>query len=289
MSGYRTWIRKSAGLVLLALIALPAAAERDRAKEVLTQAKLTAGSIKGQADALTRLAWPEGPVDSEVAAAARADLIDFGHHSLGALRQAMRRVDATYTADVTATLIQARQRSMTGIPADFLPALDEAVWRGSPDAQRLAIPVLAQHQFGPALMACIDAAIEHPGLTETVLRALAVFKDHRARYYLTEILLNGSDEQRPLAANALAQTGGLAMTPLRDAVFSEDAAIRLVAIRALIPVSRIDDLTLLYEYAGRFPDDGEPVLESVRERTALLESLLEQVLDEESASTDPFD
>ena len=63
--------------------------------------------------------------------------------------------------------------------------------------------------------------------------------------------------------------------------------MRHTAIRSLIPVSRVDDLTVLYEYIGRFGDEDEKIEAMVRQHASMLELVLEQQLDEESASPTP--
>jgi hypothetical protein len=277
-------------LALLSLSATRPSADVQKPRDVVLKAMAEAGDIDAQAEALTRLAWPEqGPPDSQVAALARAELIDFGSYSVSALRSAVLRVDPIYSADVVVTLIQARLRVREGTPAGYVSALEDTLWLGSPDARRVVIPELASHRFTPALMACVDTAIQFPGLQSLVVRSLGEFRDHRARFYLEEVLLEGPEELRSLAAGSLARIGGLALAPLHDAALSPDPGIRLPAIRALTPVSRIDDLTTLYEYLGRFPQDDETLREEVRSRSALLEAALEQRMDIESASPSPFE
>ena len=89
-----------------------------------------------------------------------AQLVDFGSHGFPALHYAMTNVAIRYTADVTAALIESRRKSLVDIPPNLLPALEDAVWFGSSDARRLAIPELALYQYRPALLACIDAGLE---------------------------------------------------------------------------------------------------------------------------------
>jgi hypothetical protein len=276
-------------LILIAgLVCSTVAAEPDdRARKIANEAKAAADSIKGQAAALVSLAWLEKPHDPEVAAFARAELVAFGAHGLGAMKDVLPRVDPVFAGDVTATLISARRTSMANLPPDYIPALEEAVWTGSPEAQRLAIPELAMHRYGPAVLACIDAALENPANMELVVRSLGTFRSDRARFFLEEVLLDGPDDLRAPAAQSLAAIGGQALTPLRNATRHANPAIRRPAILALIPDSGIDDLTVLYEYMGSFSDDDPRILEAIRDRARLLEALLEQQLDEESASPGP--
>lgn len=274
----------------LAVFAASAAAQTNDARAVVKRAKAEAGAIPAQAEALARLAWPEeGRSDPQVAALARAELIDFGMHGLKALRSATLRVDPVFSADVIAALIQVRRRAPDSVQAEYVPTLQDVLWLGSPDASRIAIPELALYGYGPALMACVDAAIEHPGLRKLVVRSLGDFRDPRARFYLQEVLLQGPAALRPLAAESLAKIGGQAMLPLHDAALSTDPEIRLHAIRALVPASGIDDLTTLYDYLGRFPDDDETLRGEVQSRCEMLEAALEQRMDLDSASPSPFD
>ena len=56
------------------------------------------------------LAWPaDGPGDPLVMAAARQELIHFGHHALPALRRTIREVDPLYSADVLASKLRPDQ------------------------------------------------------------------------------------------------------------------------------------------------------------------------------------
>jgi hypothetical protein len=266
------------------------AAGADEARAIVQRAKAEAGSIPAQARSLSLLAWPdEGRPDPQVAALARAELVDFASHGLGALREAMWRVDRIYTADVLTTMMLARRRMTENNPPEYIPALVDAVWLGSSDARRLAIPEVAMHRYGPALMACVDSAIEYPGLQEIVVLSLGEFRDHRARFYLEEVLLQGPAALRPVAAASLTRIGGLAMVPLQGAALSPEPSVRIPAIRALLPASGIDDLTTLYEYLGRFPNDDEVLIEDVRSRAAMLEAALEQRMDFDSATPSSFE
>lgn len=287
-------IRKTVPALLLALIASygPARCESPASDpaEVVRQAKAAARTIPAQAQALTELAWPlQGRPDPQVAALARSELVDFGEHGIPALRSAISRVSPVYTADVVTTMIQARRRVMGGRPAAYIPGLEDTLWVGSADARRLVIPELSQRRYPPVLMACVDSAIQFPGLRETVIRNLGEFRDHRARFYLEEILLQGPAEFRSLAADSLARIGGLAMVPLHRAALSERPEIRHPAIAALAPKAGIQELTTLYEYMTRFPDDDESLLQEVRSRAMLLESVLEQQMDFDSASPSPLE
>jgi hypothetical protein len=271
---------------LLALVVPGAdlAADETSIRRRLDEVKRRADSIPGQAHALAATAWPDEVTDPELAAAARGDLVDFGQHGFPALLRAMSRVQRRYTGDVTAVLIQARRRNLANLPPAYLPALEDAVWYGSTDARRLAIPELAAYRYGPVLMACIDAALEDPALLPLVVRESARFGDDRARFFLEGVLTEGPDALRPQAAESLAIIGGRAMGPLRDAALAESPLVRRPAIRALLPAARVDDLTVLYEYVARHGEEDAEMVERVREQAQRLEEALERQLDEESAS-----
>jgi hypothetical protein len=261
--------------------------DRERALERLEQAKAAAKSIPEQGLALADLAWPAKPEDPLVSSLARAQLVEFGSHGFPALHHAMTNVELRYTADVTAALIESRRKALVDIPPNLLPALEDAVWFGSSDARRLAIPELALYQYRPALLACIDAGLEDPTLLELVIRSVARMGDDRARFFLEEVLLAEDQNQAAMAAEAMATIGGRALAPLRDAVLSEDETVRGNAIAALLPVASIDDLAVLYEYLAKFTADDEAMIGRVRERAALLEQVLEERLDYDSASPAP--
>jgi len=286
-------LKSRLALALIVLGLLGGAAQGSLAEDpraVILRAKAAAGSIPAQGDALARLAWPDsGRPDPQVAVLARAELVEFGQHGLAALRGALLRVDPVFTADVLDTPLEARRRVTEGVPPEYIPALLDAVWVGSADARRIAIPELALYRYGPALLACIDTAIEYPGMRAAVIRTLGDFGDHRARFYLEEALLQGPAELRPLAAASLARIGGLAMLLLHGAALSPDPRIRIDAVRALAPVAGIDDLTTLYEYLDQFPDDDEALRAEVRARCEMLESVLEQRMEYDAASPSAFE
>jgi hypothetical protein len=249
-------------------------------REVLNAAKRVDRAIPAQALALTRLAWPEeGLPNPQIAAAARAELIDFSHQGLSALRSAIRRVDSRYTADVTATLIDARWRRRSGDPEDFLPGLVDALWYGSVEAKRVAMLELARFRYPPSVLTIADSAHAHPELVGTAVWALGRMGDPRARVFLNETLLDGNPRHRAAAAAALAALGEEGLALLREAVRSDRSEIRGAAVTALLPVSTTEDLTLLHEYVEIYPDDGTGLIPRVRERTIELEAELEEELE----------
>jgi hypothetical protein len=271
-------------LTALTVAAAPVWATTDEEiDQILRAAKRKAVSVPEQARALARLAWPdEKPVDHRVCHAAREQLAGYGKHSLKALREAIATVDPVYRADVVATLQQARRRISFGIPPDLLPAFEDAVWYGSVEAQRLAMRDLAQLRFERGVLPIIDAVYANPVLLRPAVINLGRLKDARARFFLDQILRAEGDlladpRIRPAAATALAEFLGPATAVLRGACRSDRAEVRQTAVMALVPVSGLEDLTVLHEYLGSHPDDDANVLRAVEKRARLLESLVDQV------------
>lgn len=267
----------------LALAALLGAAEArggdwalEETHRVVDEAKARGGAIPEQARALAELAWPDEPKgDPRVRALARRQIVGFGDHGLAALQERLLSGPKRYAADITSALIETRLVVSSGLPAQYLPAVYDALWFGPPDAKRLAMAELARFRYFPALLPIIDAAHEYPRLTPSAIESLGQLGDERARFYLGEVLQAGRPPQHEAAANALARIGGLAIETLRDATASPRAEIRGAAIDALIPVSRVEDLTILYEYAAQFPEDDARRVELVVQRARQLESLVE--------------
>lgn len=266
-----------AGVALVGTTTLTPAALPAYVEEALDRAKAAARDIPLQAEALARLAWPPGgPADPQIAAAARDELVHFGQLGLPALRSAIQRVDPLYQADVTAALIEARYQQPAGKPPDYLPGLEEAIWFGTSEAQRVAATEIARFKFPPALLSTIDAAYEHPEIARSAIRALGRMGDARARFFLTEVLTRGADHCRKPAAQALAALGDTALDALRDASRSEVPGVRQAAMQALLPRTGTDDLVLLHEYATRHPDEEPRLAHAVRERAAALEAPQEE-------------
>jgi hypothetical protein len=273
--------------VMVLLTAGPASAQVRPAYEKVRQAKAEAGGVAEQAAALYELCWSDPPGDPEVAAIARAQLVQFGRHALEVLYRGMSTVPKRYTADLVHALIQAQRDTSVGLEPGYLPGLDAALWHGSVDAKRLAIPKLAARQYGPALLAVIDVAYDHPELTDLVIVALVTYGDDRARFFLDDILRHADARKRKLAAQALSRIGGRAVDTLRTAALNEEAATRQAAIAALVPVTALDDLTTLHEYVYRYPDDDAEIVEQVRQRALQLEALWEARAEQEGDSPSP--
>jgi hypothetical protein len=266
----------------------PACAEELTPRDVLNQAKMEAGSIPKQAEALARLAWPaEGDSDPLVRAAARLELVGFGSYGLPALRKAVKEVDPLYTADVTAALIEARRSEPSGSPPDYLPGLEEAIWFGSIEARRLAMIEISRYPFPPAVLTIIDAVHLNPELTLAGIRALGRLRNERGRFFLKRVLMYGEPRYQNLAAQALGLIGETGLPLLREQVVSEERGAREAAMAALLPYATPEDLTLLHEYVSWHGADDPALVESVRSKALELEGALEEEQLTESASGEP--
>lgn len=247
--------------------------------QVLRRVSAEARTIPKQATALALLAWPdEGRSDPALAAAARDRLVRFGHNGLPALRAVLGRVDPLLSADVTAALIEARWRVSAGDPPDYLPGLVDALWFGSAEAQRLAMIEVSRFQFAAAAAPIIDAVQAHPELTPVAIAAFERTRETRGRFFLLSVVVDGPDRYRAAAAEALAAIGDQGLDLLRESARGDQPAARRAAMGALLPTSRPEDLTALYEYLDRFGTEDPALAEGIRSRAVELESDLEQGL-----------
>jgi hypothetical protein len=246
--------------------------------QLVERAMREAGGIPAQATALVALAWPPGgPGDHAVQSLARRQLVHFGHHALAALRTAIRQVDLPYKADATAALIEARRRRRHGIPPNYLTGLEDAIWFGSLEARRLGMIEVSRYFYPPAVLPMIDAIYAHPELTETGLKALSRMRDGRTRFFLRGVLTNADPRFKKLAASALGDVGEAGLAILRALSKSDDRAVREAAMVALLPHTKLDDLTLLYEYVTSNSEDDALVIDAVRDRAQGFETFLEQM------------
>ncbi|HXV77909.1 MAG TPA: hypothetical protein VD788_16480 [Candidatus Polarisedimenticolaceae bacterium] len=265
-----------------------AARAADDPLAIINDAKAKAVTIPKQAEALAALAWPAGEVDPAVSSLAREQLVGYGDRGLDAMIGRFRVAPARFAADITSAFLETRLVVRSNQPPSFIPSLVEILWFGPPEAKRLALPELAARRFGPAMLSFIDAAYEHPELTGPVISALGRLRDDRARHYLGEILLRADSTYTRPAAEALARIGGRAIDVLREASASPDELVRGSAIDALVPLSGVTDLTILYEYVAQFPDDDPRRIELVIQRATQLETLLEARQDVDAGSATDF-
>jgi hypothetical protein len=278
-------------LVLLlcgALATASATAEEDAqsaaARKVIEDAKARAVSIPAQVDALIALAFPPTPSDPAVRQAAQDELVVFGERSISPLALAVAKVTPENRTDVVRTLMGAFRRLSFGLPTDYLPGIESAIWFGDHAARELAIPELARFRQRGATLTLVDAATEDPSLSSMVIRAMGEIGDPRARFWLGTQLRGTDPALRADAAVALSRIGGPALVPLKDAMKSSDRALREIACRALLPVAGLDDITPLHEYAAAFPQDDPALVEAVRTAAAMLEEALAARQENDSAS-----
>lgn len=283
-------IRKIAIAALVVACASPwasqiRAASNDEDQRIVNAAKAEAGEIPEQARALTRLAWPDGPITRpRVAYLAREEIVGFGDHGLEALRERLTQADSVYQADITSAIIESRMVVSAGLPALYMPSVYDSIWFGSMDAKRLGMFELARYRFPLATLPMMDSAYEYPRMRHSVIRALQEQGDDRARHFLGQLLQGGDPEYLYEAAEALAVIGGRAIDTLREATLSPNPTLRGAAIDALMPVSGIDDLTILYEYVALYPEDSPERMDLVLRRAAQLEAMMEARQDIDAAS-----
>ena len=255
----------------------------DRAVE---EAKAKAGGVPEQAEALARLAWLSDSPEP-VRARARRELAAFGADSIVAMGQAVPRANPERVGEIAETLLEAFRSVTSGIPAGYLPALEDAVWFGGREARTLAIPELARLRSQASVLPIIDAALEDPELEQVAAQALGQLGDARARFYLARLLDEGKPFLRDQAAVALARVGDEGRSLLRSAMKSERKEIRLSAVRAILPFATVDDLTALHEYAASHAADDPPTGKAVEQAAAILERALEASAAEASATPGP--
>jgi hypothetical protein len=264
---------------------VPASEEAERAVRQALVGKL---SHAEQAEELVQLAWLREGVPPEVSESARVELERWGARVIPILRRAMGRVRTDQTASVVRTILAARESDRAGIPLEYVASLVDALWIGSAEAKREAIPYLAMQGEKLAVLPLIDSALENPLLVPDVIRALGVIGDDRARFWLEKVLYDGRPGDREAAAVALARIGGRAMSPLRDALRSASKDVRLAAARAILPVATPDELTAFYVYLAEHADDDPVTAQALRAAAAVIEEKREaqQAADAASAPDD---
>lgn len=256
----------------------------EQAEQVVANAMSRAAGIGGQAEALIQLAWPAQDGDAAVSSRARQEIAGFGQHGIPALRGAVSRVRLDQRAGVVSALLEAFRLVSAGIPSEYLPGIEAGVWYGDREARKLAIPELARFRATGYVLTIIDAAVEDPELIPMAVRALAQIRDPRARFWLAGLLNEGDVAARNEAAVALARIGGSGLEPLKDALRSSNRDLRLSAIRALLPVAGLDEITALHEYTTAHADDDVQVIKAVRDTAQMLEEALAAKQASESAS-----
>ncbi len=271
------------------ICAAPAASPpADKAREAIVQALATGGDVPGQARNLVNLAWPAGKRDEVVAARARRELVNFGSHSIAALRGAINTVPLFYTEEVVVTTLQAQRESRVELMREYLPTLLDTLWIGSRRAKVLAIEALATDRNALAVAPMIDSAIADPTLAPQVVEALAAMRYQQSRFYLEIVMLTGPPSLRPVAASALAQIAGAALTPLKQALQSPSREARVLAVLALLPVATEFELGALYEYIEKYGDDNPELTQGLKTSAVAIEKAI-AARDANAAADSPKD
>jgi hypothetical protein len=277
-------------IVALLVCGIPANASENEAVDpeaILNDAVSRAGDPRAQALALVRLAWPDEPGTPGLAEAARTRLIGYGQDALPALREGIQLVKPEHQADLVTVMIEARQLVLSGIPTGWKTGLTDIMWFGTREARLRALPELARARVGQAVLPIIDAAIEDPELLPSAIVALGKIGDRRARFFLEEVMLEGDPALRPDAAVALANIGGKAIFPLKAALRSDERSTRLNAVRALLPIATIHDLSALYSYVYAHPDDDPDTIQAVKSAVTALEKLAAGVEEQDPSLPPP--
>ncbi len=260
----------------------------DPVREAIVQALATGGDVPGQARNLVKLAWPAGKRDEVVAARARRELANFGSHAIAALRGAINTVPLSYTEEVVVTTLQAQSDSRVELLREYLPILLDTLWIGSRPAKVLAIQSLASDRNAMAVAPMIDSAIADPTLAPQVVEALAAMRYQQSRFYLESVMLTGPPSLRPVAASALAQIAGAALTPLKQALKSPSREARILAVLALLPVATEFELGALYEYIEKYGDDNPALTQGLKTSAVAIEKAI-AARDANAAADSPRD
>jgi hypothetical protein len=266
-------------LPLAALAASPPAAVNGaapdgRAREAIVAALAAGQDIPAQAQNLAHLAWPTGRRDEAVAALARRELENFGDHGMNALRESLNTVKLAYTEEVVATTLGAQLQSRVELLYAHMPAMVDALWVGSREAKTLAIGAVAAHPTPFAVGPMIDSAIDDPQLAPIVVDAFGRLRYPQARFYLEKVMMEGPPTLRPLAASSLAQIGGAALGPLKNALKAPSRDARLLAARTLLPAATEYDIGAIYEYVEKHGDDDPELTQALKISTANIEKAI---------------
>ena len=280
-------IRRAVAIVLVASwLAAPAlaapsgaatagSAEHDRAEKAVLEALKSSLDPAEQAEALAHLAWPATEKRNEVVAErARRELAGFGGHGMLALYHAVNTVGKERTAEVVKTMIEAESLMVGPVAPEFVPGLLDVLWTGSREAKLLALPYLITARSSSSVQPLVDSAIDDPSLMEPVINALGRMRFEAARFWLEKIMIAGAPSYRPMAASSLAQIGGAAMAPLRQATKSDDKAVRILAIRALLPAASDNDLQTIYTYLEKHAADDPGLSQALKATAARIEKAI---------------
>ena len=244
--------------------------------------------MPGQARNLTRLAWPAGKRDEAVAALARRELENFGDHAMVALRDALNSVKLPVTDEVVTTTLAAQRASRVELIFAYLPIMVDALWVGNREAKTLAIGALVVDRTPLAVGPMIDSALDDPALAPLVVAALGKMRYPQARFYLEKVMMEGPAALRPVAASSLAQIGGAALGPLKNALKAPSRDARLLAARSLLPAATEYDLGAFYEYIEKHGDDDPALTQALKMSAANIEKAI-AARDANAAAASPKD
>jgi hypothetical protein len=267
-------LRVTIGLLVLGLCLSGASRANapDEVRQIIRDAKAKAVTIPGQVESLVNLAWShEEDSDPRVQAEARRNLVHYGHHVLPVLRRAIPDLPPRYQADAVAAFIEARLSNPSGMPQDYLPGLEETIWYGSTEAQRIALNEIKRYNYPPAVLSSIDACAANPIMTRYVAVSLGYMGDPRARFFLADLYKDGSDFYRSAGAQALQIFGEGGIDKLRAGIRADNAPTRERAMRAFLRVSAPGDLGALRDYLEQHAEDDPAVREAVQKRIEILE------------------
>jgi hypothetical protein len=266
----------------------PPSPAADPAREAIVEALAKGGDIPGQARNLANLAWPAGKRDEVIAARARRELANFGDHGMSALRNALNTVKLGYTEEVVATTLEAQRASRVEFAQEYRAVMLDALWVGSRGAKVLAIQALSVDRNPLAVGPMIDSAIADPALAPQVVEALGALRYQQARFYLDRVMMEGPLSLRPAAASSLAQIGGAALGPLKNALKAPTRDARLLAARALLPAATEYDLGALYEYIEKHGDDDPELTQALKLSATAIEKAI-AARDANAAADSPKD
>lgn len=273
-------------VALLMMLAIPGAASvpvhsapphdpvAERANEAVIRALAAGGDVPGQARNLVELAWPSAKRDEAVSLRARRQLVDFGEQAIAPLRKALNTVRPEYTEEVLATTLGAQRLGAAVNSQDYLASVIDAFWVGSHGAKVLAIQTISSNQTPMAVGPMIDSAIDDPTLAPQVVEALGTMHFQQARFYLEKVMMEGPSDLRPVAASSLAQIGGAALLPLRNALKAPNREARLLAARALLPVATEYDLGAIYEYLEKHGSDDPTLTQELKALSVAIEKAI---------------
>ena len=267
-----------AALLLSSFAAMPARAEdpgeSERARLAVVRALESGANPLEQARQLVRIAWPAAPRDEAVSARARLELSSFGNHGMLALREAVNTVELGYTGEVVKTILGAASQTPNASSPDYVPALLDALWTGSREAKSLAMSRLGAGRVALAVQPMIDSALADPEIQPQVVDMLGRMRIASARFYLEAVMIEGPVALRPVAAASLAQIGGSALGPLKNALKSPDRETRTLAVRALIPAMTEFELGAVYEYLEAHGDDDPELRLALEASTRTIEKAI---------------